>query len=220
MPISTVRKAQAKAVMRVRMNPSIPSRAFASLVASANETRFVDVAFTAYNFDTTGSIAHINIITTGTSVNQRSGKKTLMKSLQCRGNVSNNTTAIINDCALLIVYDRRPTGALPAITDILNTATPQSFNNDTNSGRFQILKRMDFMLRGTVAATIALDSGAASCDFFLDLKNKPLVNKAVGSGAIADIEEGALYLVTVGQIAAGAGAATGSLGFRLRFLDH
>ena len=48
---------------------------------------------------------------------------------------------------------------------------------------------------------------------------KPVVYKAAGTGAIGDIEEGALYLVTVGQVAAGTAAAAMRVAFRLRFLD-
>ena len=58
-----------------------------------------------------------------------------------------------------------------------------------------------------------------SCDWWLDLKSKPVVYKAAGTGAIGDIEEGALYLVTIGQVAAGTAAAAARLAFRLRFLD-
>jgi hypothetical protein len=56
-------------------------------------------------------------------------------------------------------------------------------------------------------------------DWWLDLKNLPVVYKAATTGAINDIEEGALYLVTVGNIAAGTAAANTSSAFRLRFKD-
>ena len=54
-----------------------------------------------------------------------------------------------------------------------------------------------------------------SCDWWLDLKSTPVVYKAAGTGAIGDIEEGALYLVTVGQVAAGTAAAAMRVAFRL-----
>lgn len=188
---------------------------------SAPESGFVDTALAAYVFDTTGSIVLIPTIAQGASVNQRIGKKAVLKSLQCRGFVQNNTTASFNDCALLVVYDKRPTGALPAITDILVSADSRAFNNDANSGRFKILKRWDFDLIGPVTGVIATeqltDTSAMSADFFLDLKGKPIVFKAAGTGAIGDIEEGAVYLVTVGSVAAGTGAAQASLAFRTRF---
>lgn len=184
---------------------------------TGKETGYVDTTFAAYLFNTTGSIALIPTIAQGASVNQRVGKKVVLKSLQCRGSVANDTTAVFNDCALLIVYDKRPTGALPAITDILVTATSQSMNNDNNSGRFKILKRLDFSLIGN--ATTPTEKSFMSADFFLSLNNLPMVFKSATSGTIADIEEGALYLVTVGDTAAGAADAIASLGFRTRFVD-
>ena len=66
-----------------------------------------------------------------------------MKGLQCRGNLQNGSTANSNDVAFMIVYDKRPTGALPTVSDILVSASSSAMNNDANTGRFSILKRHD-----------------------------------------------------------------------------
>lgn len=177
---------------------------------------YVDVAVANYAFDTTGSITLLNTVAQGTAVTQRVGKKIKMKSLQCRGLMSNNSAATWNDVAFMIVLDRRPRGALPAITDILTSVSARAMNNDNYSGRFQILKRSDEMLIGN--ATALTESTAKSVDFYMDLKAQT-VYEAAGTGAIADIEQGALYLVTVGNAAAGTGAAQLTCSFRLRFTD-
>jgi len=196
------------------------------MVAAAKETGYVDLALAGYPFDTTGSVTLLNTVAQGTTVNTRVGKKMIMKGLQVRGLSQNGSTALINDCAVIIVYDKRPTGALPAVTDFLVTASSNAFNNDANSGRFRILKREDFVLIGnTTQAAPPVSNGniteksACDEDWYLDLKSLPTVFKALGTGAIADIEEGALYLVTVGNTAAGTAAATLFTGFRLRFSD-
>jgi len=192
-------------------------------VLANKETGFIDTGIANYALDTTGSIVLIPTITQGASVNQRVGKKVFLKSLQCRGVAFNNATASVNDCAMLIVYDKRPTGVVPAITDILVSANSQSFNNDANSGRFRILKRWDFVMLGPLTGVIATqqltDCTAQEADFFLKLKNLPLVFKAAATGTIADIEEGALYLVTVGDHGAGTTASTLTANFRTRFVD-
>jgi hypothetical protein len=109
---------------------------------------------------------------------------------------------------------------LPTIADILVSANANAMNNDANAGRFRILKRQDDVLMGNAgAAANYLDSMYKAMDWWLDLKNLPVVYKAAATGAIGDIEEGALYLVTVGNIAAGTAAANMSAGFRLRFKD-
>lgn len=185
------------------------------------ESGFVDLANASYNLDNAGGATSVTLIATvaqGASVNQRVGKKIMWKSLQCRGTMNNRTTSVANDVAVMIVYDKRPTGALPAVTDILNTATAASFNNDANSGRFRILKRIDEVLIGnTTTPTTGQEEKDVS--FFLDLKGMPSVFKAAGTGAIGDIEEGALYLVCVGDNAAGTAAAYLTAGFRTRFID-
>ena len=45
------------------------------------------------------------------------------------------------------------------------------------------------------------------------------VFKSAGTGAINDIDEGALYIVTVGGNAAGTSAGIANIAFRLRFYD-
>lgn len=183
---------------------------------ASKESGYVDLISASYNFDTTGSIALIATIQQGTSVQQRIGKKVVLKSLQMRGFAQAGSTATINDVAMLIVYDARPTGSLPAITDILNSANSRSFNNDANSGRFKILKRVDCVLVGGATLT---EATYKDMDFYLDLKKRPCVFQAAGSGAIGDISEGALYVVTVGSNAAGTTAASMVAGFRTRFID-
>lgn len=191
---------------------------------ASKETGYVDLAPAVYDINTTGSVTLIATVAQGAAVTQRIGKKAIWKSLQFRGYASNDSTAAVNDIAMLIVYDRRPTGALPAVTDIIVTpANSNSMNNDANSGRFKILKRWDTMLIGPVTGTIATqqltECSAVSADFYLKLRGLPVVYKAAATGAIGDIEEGALYMVLVGSQAAGTADAFLSGGFRTRFVD-
>lgn len=186
----------------------------------SGETGFVDVALASYALDTTGSVTLLNPIAQGASVNQRVGKKVVLRGLQCRGNLQNNNNATFNDVAFLIVYDKRPTGALPTVTDILVSASANAMNNDANAGRFKIVKREDGVLTGNFTAAQNVTTGSSiPSDWYLSLKEMPTVYKAAATGAIGDIEEGALYLVTVGSNAAGVTAATASMAFRLRFKD-
>lgn len=187
------------------------------VVAMAKETGYVDLATQNFAMDTTGAIALIPTVAQGVAVTQRVGKKILWKSMQIRGKMVAGSTAVFNDVAWLIVYDRRPTGALPAITDILVAADPNAFNNDVNSGRFTIIKRVDAMLVGS--STTPTEASAMSTDCFIELKSRPAVFKAAATGAIADYEEGCLYLVCVGSSAAGTAAATLTFAARTRFFD-
>ncbi|AIF34794.1 putative capsid protein [Sewage-associated circular DNA molecule-3] len=212
---SFARQAVASSRMSGRFNARNSARSRAT-----GETGFVDIASANYAVDTTGTVTLLNTVPQGASVNQRVGKKIMLKSLQARGLMQNGSAATANDVAFLIVYDKRPTGALPSVTDILAISSAQSMNNDANSGRFVIMKRVDTYLIGNLtAATNYTEVAVRDCDFFLPLKGMPTVYKAATTGAIADIEEGALYLVTIGGTAAGTGAASLSITMRLRFVD-
>jgi len=182
------------------------------------ETGYVDLASTTFNFSTTGTIVLVATVAQGAGVTQRVGKKIALKSCQTRGQVVSSTATVFCDCALLLVYDKRPTGALPAITDILVTATPDAFNNDTNSGRFEIVRRWDFTLIGN-SSTPQTGGEIRDASAFVPMKNRPVHFKAAATGAIADIEQGALYMVSVGSQVAGATAGVGTIGVRTRFLD-
>jgi len=185
--------------------------------STPTESNYVDFPGAAYAFDTTGTIALINTVAQGAATNQRIGKKWLMKSLQMRGVCISGNTTTYADAAIIFVYDKRPTGVLPAITDILVTASSFSMNNDNNSGRFRIVRRFDNTFIGNIL-TPQTGQEAWNPDTWFRL-NMPVTNKAAGTGAIGDIEEGALYVITVGNVGAGTAAALGNLQFRIRFTD-
>jgi len=193
--------------------------------AYAKEKGYLDMTIT---FDLTGvltTVTLINPIAQGTGVTQRVGKKVVMKGLQFRGESRNvGPTAGRVRQAYMIVYDKRPTGTLPAITDILVTNSPVSLNNDNNAGRFRILKRVDQELLGNTVLTAGAMPALSDCsakaeDWWLDLKSAPVTYKAGGTGTIGDIEEGALYFVCTGDSASAAGASVMDGNCRLRFLD-
>jgi len=185
--------------------------------ANVNDKGFKDLVAAGYAMDTTGTITLIATIAQGASVNQRVGKKIMYESIQIRGRFANNSATTVSDVAFIIVYDKRPTGSLPAITDVLVTAHPASFNNDDNSGRFQIVRRVDHVMTGNITAPA---TGKEAVDYSDFIKfRRPATYKSVGSGAIGDIEEGALYAITVGNVAPGTGASEATLGYRVRFSD-
>lgn len=188
--------------------------------ATTRVANFVDVALGTYQCNTTGSIAHINIVPRGASQSERVGKKIQMKSLQTRGIVGSDTGTAISQAAYMIVYDRRPGGVLPAITDILNTISPNSFLNDAASARFKILYRWSNVNVGN-SGTPNTDKTAFNIDSYMKFKGKSrFVSYAnLGTGAIGDVDEGALYLVTVGGNVLGLTDSTAQLGFRLRYYD-
>ena len=178
---------------------------------------YVDLASAAYALDTTGSVTLLNTIPQGAGTSERVGRRIALKGLQCRGRMENNSTATANDVAYLIVYDKRPEGTVPVVTDILETASSASMNNNDTSSRFRILKRVDNVLIGN--STTLTDGYQKGADWYLPLRGMQQTFNSAGTGAIGDIQEGALYLVTVGNKAAGTTAANLVVGFRTTYND-
>ena len=181
------------------------------------ETGFVDLATANYACNTTGSVTLIATIPQGAGTSERIGKKVLLKSLQCHGQLVSNTDTSLTNVGYLIVYDSRPTGNLPAITDILEDIDPGSFNNDDNASRFQVLKRVDEVLVGSTTAGLTSKS-AFNQEWYMRIP-KIMTFKSAATGAIGDIETGALYLVTIGGGGAGTTAGSFVASFRTRYVD-
>jgi len=186
--------------------------------ATPQEVNYVDLGSGVYAFDGTGSITLIATIAQGASVNQRIGKRAFYKSLLIRGIVVAGTAGTIADGAYLVIYDKRPTGALPAITDILTAVSPHAFMNDNNTGRFEVIRRKDFNILGN---SVTPSTGQESCnvDEYIKLVRRPITFESAGTGAIGDIDSGALYFITVGNLSAGTTAPSLTARFRTRFTE-
>lgn len=212
---------QYRASQSSRMQDYASRRNYAMPTKAYKGTGYVDTSVSPIAGNTTGSIALLNTVPQGTSVNTRVGKKILLKGLQMRGTVNGDSNCITSQFALMIVWDRRPSGALPAITDILDTVSPVSFLNDSNSSRFHVLWRYDSVNIGA-STSAQTDTQAQVFNEYVKIpKNyKQTSYRALGTGAIADIDEGALYFVAVGGNVAGTGDSIGSMAFRLRFYDQ
>jgi len=184
---------------------------------STKELGFIDGNITTSNVNTTGHIQLLNVIPNGTSGSSRIGKKVALKYIQFRGLITPGTTmANATSGAFLLVYDIRPGVTLPAISDILNSVSPFAMNNDSNNGRFKILHRQDFTLKG--------DSTNITPETYLNMAMFKKIPKKVeygnaGTGTIGDITLGGLYAVFVGDGVGTAGAAA-YMNFRIRYMDE
>lgn len=221
-PKGSIIYAKAEPVQReyvVRQKMFNPSAGLNRRGVFNKESGYVDLASATYALNTTGSIVLLATIAQGASVNQRIGKKVMLKSIQFRGFATADSTTTVAVGAFMIVYDKRPTGSVPAITDVLDSVAFQSFNNDANSGRFRILCRKELAFNGNNTTAGQQTTNSEYPASLYQKINRPCVFKAAGTGAIGDIEEGALYLITVGNIAAGTADANLIGGFRTRFVD-
>ena len=211
-------KLRSKNVRGIPMVMNTPNYQPALRRAQPMEVNYVDLAAASYNADTTGSLRLVATIAQGASVNQRIGKKAMYKSFLIRGLCRSGSTTTISDAGLMLVYDKRPTGALPLITDILTSVSTQAFMNDNNTGRFQVIRRWDKVLIGN-SATPNTGSEAHNIDEFVKFR-QPITFESAGTGAIGDIDMGAVYLLSFGNQLPGTTAAIFDLTVRTRFTEQ
>lgn len=202
-----------------RSRRSRPAYARAPGKGHAHEAGFVDLGAASYPLDTTGSVDLIAIVPVGPSTNERIGKRIMWKSLQVRGQCVAGTAGVTARGCWLIVYDKRPTGIIPSVTDIVESTSADAFNNDDNSGRFRILRRNDVYVVGSTTTPVGVPDTGYAINDYIDLKGKPSTFKSAGTGGIGDIEEGALYLVTYGNNLAVGTPALLAVTFRTRYVD-
>lgn len=184
--------------------------------------KFIDLANANYVMDTTGSITLLpDVIPIGAGESQRLGSQIHLSTLWCHARVAANAATTVSEGTMLIVWDKTPNLLLPAITAIMNSASPGSFPRDSARRRFKILKRLDFQVAGN-STTPATGLEVQDADFFLPLPKGCVCeydDTIATTGAITTIVTGGLYLLTFGSNAAGTGALTLTASFRTRFAN-
>jgi len=200
------------------------AKSVARATATSREKKYLNNGIGAYTaWDTAGQVSDISVVPLGTSVNQRIGKMVNLTGVQLRGTVTAGSGSK-EHCALMLVYDREPNqaAALPAITDILNSASSNAQTNRDNAPRFKIVRRWDFNIVGTPGtASVAVESQHI-IDEFIPLKRGkyPIKYTAANTdGANTGKVKGNLLLVTIGNNANGAATPSAAIASRVDFED-
>ncbi len=169
----------------------------------------------------------LNGLSEGTGNNDRIGQTVRFKDLSMRIAFTNLTAETIW-LRYIIVRDAAPKGVVPAITDVLQGSSVQSFRNLDNTGRFKILEDKVLTLQYSTVENTSPSAGFTS--IYIDLeglkgskqqKNKSKMESNYGlgnAGTIADISSGAYYLMIV--TSAVANEAVFSYQSRMRYLDN
>lgn len=210
----------------------------AFFAARGSEIKAIDIATVAYAFRlpaTATNVILLNGVQTGTGFFNRVGSRIEMKNLHIRGYVRYAATNGGSVLRMLIVYDRQPVGALPTISDVLQTrdqsgtattAGASEINLD-NRDRFTIVRDMEYYAPPCTYTGGVLTNGPQfpgqddkqwDVNEFIKLKELATHFKSTANPAtITDISTGALYafFVTSGTDSALEFAG----GFRLRYND-
>lgn len=163
-------------------------------------------------------IVELNNITQGTTVAQRIGNKIIMKSLLLRTSIYAPNT-YIGEVRCLVVYDRQPNGAFPALQDLLynqpaGALTNYSSVNIANKSRFLILRDKFYNMD-------AAQSLVHQVQFYIKGRWETEYGASSGPpGVIGDQRTGALYFVAYVTYGGGVGAAAiNNIQSRIRYYD-
>lgn len=176
--------------------------------------------------DTTGSgegFIALNRVIQGTLATNRIGNHISVISIKFSMLLKVNGTAKFNSVRACLVYDKFPNGIYPLTTDIFmsvsNTASTLLFDspkNQFNSDRFVVLDER----------FLDLDSDFKDQQRLVLKYRRPMKTQFKGTaGTIADISQGAIYIITGSSAHAGAlGVDTSviptQISSRVRFIDN
>jgi len=180
---------------------------------SAGEFKSVDVTGTPAT-DTASGVLLLNGMARGDEIFERNGREVTMKSIQltCQNNVTTGT-GVDQTHRVLLVYDRQANGAALTAAQVLTAVNVFSPRNLENRRRFKIL--MDKKLTLNASG----EPGSNRVWTYYRRLRHPITFNAGDAGTVADITTGSLYLVVVGNAAAGPTAGTTTVNSRLRYQD-
>lgn len=177
---------------------------------------FIDVAMS-----TTTTVTLLNGLTKGENYNSRHGREISLGSYEFNlQSAPTDTTGTEQNHRFFIVYDRYPQGVAPTFTDVFAFGHTSTNLDEDNRWRFRILYDSGtHTLSSRVAAGGGRDTGYLKTHKrIIGLKGLITRYNNGNAGTIADIDFGALFLMTVGSHAAGATAGTLYGTSRLRFI--
>lgn len=197
-------------------------------LGGSSERKYIDTAPGVYQVNTSGSITCLNGCARGTDANQRVGRKIVMTSAFIRGYVSSElsttytptTNAISQLARCIIIYDNEANAGTPLISDILTSATSYDQLNINNRDRFTVLMDKQWAIGPMSTTGFMAAQQAFALKKYIPMKH-PVVYNSSNNGDYSDINTGTLWMVWIGNVAAGTGTdANARVSVRLRFTDE
>lgn len=163
--------------------------------------------------DAIGAVTLLNGCQQGDDIGNREGRQIQMRSIELKLHTYGTAgTGIDQIHRILLVLDKNPNGVAPAIADII-TANTSGLRNLNNRKRFKILmdKRLVINASGEPGTNKVIKK-YKQCAYTTQYN-------AGNAGTIADINNGAIFLVTIGSSIVGATAGTTFGYVRIRFTE-
>jgi len=193
------------------------------LYGGRQELKYVDTAISQEFDATAGVLTPINLLAVGDDNTSRDGRQVTIKSVQLALSVTRQVGFANEDLRVMLVWDNAVnSGAAPTIMgtilDNSTVTTPAScFPKVDNAQRFTILYDSKVQV-GPISATATQAFSANTVARWDAYKKINQVTQYSGTtAAIGSIQNGGLYLITLGSLATG---STCVGGVRVRFTDN
>jgi len=191
-------------------------------IQRSTELKHIDIFLSAQAVSTTALFTLLNPIGVGDGASARTGNDVQATSIQFRSRFSKNVTA--GDAAPIIrhmiIWDRQPNGAVPAIADVLDNSTITSLTeapyNENNQKRFKILYDNRFTL---VVGSSVGDELSNQKLFQMKRSLSRIVKYDDAAADITDLVSNSLLSVLISTTASGSNPPTGTIGFRFYYKD-
>lgn len=220
--IKKARVARAVRMTRISRGPYRSYGFYGPALRGPQERKVIDFPNTTTAVNTTGSVTLINPVSTGSDFTNRIGRRINMTSIALRGLLSNDTVGPTEpqNCRIMLIQDLQTNGVIATIAEIFQAAQANSFMNLNNREKFKVIMDKQICLGRFNATAGATLSPTPGCEIINEYRKVNIPVFFEGPNAdIGSISSGAIYLVTLGNSAAGVGDSNFTWSSRIRFVD-
>lgn len=189
-----------------------------------------------FALNTTGSIYALNLVTVGSSMFNRVGRRIQMQSVRLRYQIEpipQIRTSNLDIGKIAIVYDKQTNGAYPTLADVYqdteqsgaNTATALSGLNMNNRDRFITIMEDNPTIcactnnTGVISNPFPQDITPVYVDAYRKLNLTTHYRADSNPAVVGDISNGGLYLITYANLASGLENFRVNWNCRLKYID-
>lgn len=179
------------------------------------ELKFMDNPFAIVGV-TAGTVDSLMNVANGTGPSDRIGNHVSLKDMVLDWTARDSGGgSYTHHGRLIVVQDMQTNKALPAVLDIMNTATVSSQFNPSNRTRFKVLLDENYSISSVSGIGIAWEKNAQKTNVYRNLQGKKITYSGTSSN-ITDIDAGSLLMVHLSDTAS---KVTVTFNTRAQFYD-
>lgn len=141
------------------------------------------------------AVVSLLTVPNGNGSSERIGKMIQLHDMEISWHLRMNAVHNSNRASFMIVYDKSPNGVIASQTEILQSTDVNTLQNCDTRARFTVLFDNRWVTTNTATGDCSYSLGGAQGHKIISLKGKKTSYIGTTQG-IADIETGALYIVT------------------------